>query len=45
MADKARITQRLIIHPAFAKAAGKVRAPVPTIKLKTYIKPICKDRM
>lgn len=26
-------------HPALAKAAGRVKAPVPTIKLKTYIKP------
>lgn len=31
---------RLNNHPASAIGAGIVSAPVPTIKLKTYIRPI-----
>lgn len=28
-------------HPARPNAAGKVRAPVPTMRLKTYVSPTC----
>ncbi len=35
MRAKMSIMQRLTNQPACAKAAGRVRAPVPTIKLKT----------
>lgn len=33
------IVTRLRIHPAWSKAFGIVSAPVPTIRLKTYISP------
>ena len=29
-------------HPACANVAGRVNAPVPTIKLNKYMKPVCK---
>lgn len=31
-------------QPVLAKADGSVNAPVPTIKLNTNIKPICRER-
>lgn len=37
-------TIRLSNHPASAIDAGIARAPVPTIKLNTYIRPIYKDK-
>lgn len=30
-------------HPARLKTAGSVKAPVPTIRLKIYMRPICKN--
>ena len=36
---RARIRHTLTAQPAFAKAAGSVRAPVPTIKLNMYVRP------
>jgi len=35
MTAKAKMMHNEITHPAPAKAAGRVKAPVPTIKLKT----------